>query len=54
MDAGMVTAAGQFVSGRDGQVEGNMVVTLQTSVASQHAPVRIFGTLPDLSATTRK
>lgn len=54
MDAGMVTAVGQFVSGRNGQVEGNMAVTLQTSVASQHAPVRIFGTLPDLSATTRK
>lgn len=54
MDAGMVTAVGQFVSGRNGQIEGNMAVTLQTSVASQHAPVRIFGTLPDLSATTRK
>lgn len=54
MDAGMVTAVGQFVSSRDGQVEGNMAVTLQTSVSSVHAPVRIFGTLPDLSATTRK
>lgn len=54
MDAGMVTAVGQFVSGSDGQVEGKMAVTLQTSVSKQHAPVRIFGTLPDLSATTRK
>lgn len=54
MDAGMVTAVGQFISSRDGQVEGSMAVTLQTSVSSVHAPVRVFGTLPDLSATTRK
>jgi hypothetical protein len=54
MDAGMVTAVGQFISGRNGQVDANMAVTLQTSVATQHAPVHIFGTLPDLSATTRK
>lgn len=54
MDAGMVTAVGQFVSSREGLVEGNMAVTLQTSVSTVHAPVRVFGTLPDLSATTRK
>lgn len=54
MDAGMVTAVGQFVSGRDGLVEGNMTVSLQTSVSSQYAPVRIFGRLPDLSAAIRK
>lgn len=54
MDAGMVTAVGQFNSPRDGQVEGNMAVTMQTSVSSQNASVRVFGTLPDLSATTRK
>jgi hypothetical protein len=54
MDAGMVTAVGQFNSGRNGQVDSNMAVTLQTSVSSQSAAVRIFGTLPDLSATTRK
>jgi hypothetical protein len=54
MDAGMVTAVGQFNSGRNGQVEANMLVTMQTSVSSQNASVRIFGTLPDLSATTRK
>jgi hypothetical protein len=54
MDAGMVTAVGQFSAGRNAQVEGNMAVTLQTSVSSQTAPVRIFGVLPNLSATTRK
>jgi hypothetical protein len=54
MDAGMVTATGQFTAGRNGQVEGNMAVTMQTSVASQNGAVHIYGVLPDLSATTRK
>ena len=54
MDAGMVTAVGQFSSARNGEVEGSMAVTMQTSVASQNASVRIYGVLPNLSATTRK
>lgn len=54
MDAGMVTAVGQFSSARNGEVEGSMSVTMQTSVASQNTSVRIYGVLPDLSATTRK
>ncbi len=54
MEAGMVTATGQFVAGREGQVEGSMAVTLQTSVSSLNVPVRIFGTLPDLTAVGRK
>ncbi|MBU1365120.1 MAG: AsmA-like C-terminal region-containing protein [Gammaproteobacteria bacterium] len=54
MDAGTVTAAGQFNSARNGEVEANMSVTMQTSVSSQNASVRVFGTLPDLNATTRK
>ena len=52
--AAVVTAVGQFSVGRNAQVEGNMAVTLQTSVSSQTAPVHIFGVLPNLSATTRK
>lgn len=54
MDAGMVTAVGQFSASPAGQVDGNMAVTLQTSVATQNASVRIYGVLPDLSASTRK
>jgi hypothetical protein len=54
LDAGMVTATGQFSAGRNGLVEGIMAVTMQTSVSSQNAAVRIYGTLPNLSATTRK
>ena len=54
MDAGMVTAFGQFTAGRNGQVEANMAVTMQTSVSTQSAPVHIYGVLPNLSATTRK
>lgn len=54
MDAGMVTAVGQFSSPRDGVIEGSMAVTMQTSVSSQNASVRVYGVLPDLNATTRK
>lgn len=54
MDAGMVTAAGQFAAGRDGQVEGNMTVTLQTSVARMNVPVHVYGVLPDLTAVGRQ
>jgi hypothetical protein len=54
MDAGMMTAAGQFSSNRNGQVDGTMSVTLQTSVSSQNGLVRVYGILPDLSATTKK
>lgn len=54
MDAGMVTATGQFVAGRDGQVEASMVVTLQTSVSSINVPLHIYGNLPDLTAVGRK
>lgn len=54
MEAGMVTASGQFVAGRDGQVDGSMAVTLQTSVSSVRVPVHIYGTLPDLTAIGRK
>lgn len=54
MDAGMVTASGQFSAGRDGPVEGSMVVTLQTSVSSLNVPVRIYGNLPDLTVVGRK
>ncbi|MCG2577623.1 hypothetical protein LZ012_11525 [Dechloromonas sp. XY25] len=54
MDAGMVTAAGQFVAGRDGQVDGNMAVTLQTSVAKMNVPVHVYGSLPDLIAVGQR
>lgn len=54
MDAGMVTAVGQFVAERDGHLEGNMVVALQSSVARTNVPVRIFGMLPDLTAVGHK
>jgi len=54
MDAGMVSASGQFIAGRDGQVEGGMTVTLQSSVSSTIVPLRIFGILPDLTTVGRK
>lgn len=54
MDAGMVTASGQFSAGRDGNVASNLTVNWQTSVASQRVPVTIRGTLPNLVTSTRK
>lgn len=54
MDAGMVTAVGQFTAGRNGEVESNMSVTMQTSVSSQNGTVHVYGVLPNLSASSRK
>lgn len=55
MDAGMLTASGQFAADRDGhQLDGNLTVVLQSSVARANIPIRIFGTLPDLTAAGHK
>jgi len=48
LDAGMMTAAGQFVVGRDRLVDGSLTVGIKTSVSSLRVPVRISGVLPDL------
>ena len=54
MDAGLVSASGQFVANRERQVDGNLSVSMQTSASSMRLPVRISGTLPDLSAVSGK
>ena len=54
LNAGMMTGSGQFLADRNGHVEGSMTMTLQTSVSSLQAPVQIYGTLPDLTAVSRK
>jgi len=53
MVAGMVTANGQFQAGRDGVVDGNLTVTMQTSVSTIRTSVRVSGELPDLSALSK-
>ena len=50
LEAGMMTATGQFVATRDRQVDGNLSVGIQTSVSSLQVPVRVSGVLPDLTA----
>lgn len=50
MDAGMMTATGQFTANRDRLVEGNLTVGIQTSVSSLRVPVRVSGVLPELTA----
>ena len=53
MTAGMVTANGQAQAGRDGVVDGNLTVTMQTSVSTIRTPVRVSGRLPDLSVLSK-
>jgi len=50
LEAGMMTASGQFVATRERQVDGNLTVGIQTSVSSLQVPVRVSGVLPDLTA----
>ncbi len=52
MNAGMFTAAGQFVATRDRQVDSSLLVTMQTSVSSLTLPIRVSGTLPNLQAAS--
>ncbi len=54
MDAGMMTASGQFTAGQGGYIDANLAVSLQTSVSSVSIPVRVSGKLPDLVAIARK
>jgi uncharacterized protein involved in outer membrane biogenesis len=49
LDAGMVVANGQFSATPDQRVDADLSVTMKTSVAIQRLPVRVSGTLPDLS-----
>lgn len=49
MTAGMVTANGQVQAGRDGVLDGNLTVTMQTSVSTIRTPVRVSGELPEPS-----
>lgn len=49
LDAGMVIASGQFSATPDQRVDAALTVTMQTSVAIQRLPVKVSGTLPDLS-----
>ncbi len=54
LSAGVVNGIGHFTVTREGQVDGQMDVTVQTSVSSQYTPVRIYGTLPELTAVSKK
>lgn len=51
LNAGMMTAAGEFVAGRDRLVDSRLTVGINTSVSSRRVPVRISGVLPDLVAS---
>lgn len=54
MAAGMMNVTGQFVAGRQRPVEANLLVSMQTSVSTVRAPVRITGELPNLQTVSGK
>lgn len=54
MSAGMVGASGQFVAAAERPVDGSLVVTMQTSVASMRTPVRVGGPLSSLVAISSR
>jgi hypothetical protein len=53
LEAGMMSSLGQFAVNQ-GRIDGNMTVSLQTSVSSVRVPVRLSGVLPDISAVGTK
>jgi hypothetical protein len=53
LEAGMMSSFGQFAVNQ-GRIDGNMTVSLQTSVSSVRVPVRLSGVLPDISAVGTK
>lgn len=54
MNAGMVTASGQFVAAAERPVDASLVVVMQTSVSTIRTPVRVSGELSGLSAVAGK
>lgn len=51
VDAGMMTISGQLTARRSLEVDGDLVVSMRTSVSGLRVPVRIAGTLPSLVAS---
>ncbi len=54
LDAGSLTAAGQFACDRQNVVDAALSVSVQSSVTTRRTPVRITGTLPELTTTFSK
>lgn len=54
LDAGLMTASGQVQANRDGVVEGRLMLTASSSVATIRAPLLINGQLPNLTVTADK
>lgn len=54
LDAGVMTATGQFVANKDGSVDGRLVLVARSSVASARVPLALNGRLPSLTLVTEK
>jgi len=51
LEAGAISAAGQLAAERDGNVDGRLVMTAQTSAATVKVPLVVSGRLPELTLT---
>lgn len=54
MRAGLMTASGEFVASREGQIDGSVKVNIQTTATSMSVPLAVSGVLPDLAVSGRK
>ncbi|WP_306603402.1 AsmA-like C-terminal region-containing protein [Azonexus sp.] len=54
LDAGVMTATGQFVATREGSVDGRLLLIARSSVASARVPLALSGRLPNLTLVTEK
>jgi hypothetical protein len=54
LDAGVMTATGQFVANKDGSVDGRLLLIARSSVASARIPLALSGRLPSLTLVTEK
>ena len=49
LEAGAISATGQLAAERDGNVDGRLVMSAQTSAATVRVPLVVSGRLPELT-----
>lgn len=51
LEAGAISASGQVAAGRDGVIDGRLMMAAQTSAATIRVPLALSGRLPELTLT---
>ncbi|WP_374326446.1 AsmA-like C-terminal region-containing protein [Azonexus sp.] len=51
LEAGAISASGQVTAGRDGLIDGRLMMAAQTSAATIRVPLALSGRLPELTLT---